>query len=119
MKKGEEIKNELKKGKNEHKVNFSNLPGDKRKLNEFMKVINGMAFEENDKSRILQLINEKNEEIMKIYQKFQKNKMSLTKKVLLNLLNSLNSMNRKESSNKDNKIINISENDNSNNKKKI
>ena len=118
LKKGEEIKNELKKGKNEQKVNFSNLPGDKRKLNEFIKVINGMAFEENDKSRILQLINEKNEEIMKIYQKFQKNKMSLTKKVLLNLLNSLNSMNRKESSNEDNKIIKNSENDNSNNKKK-
>ena len=118
LKKGEEIKNELKKGKNEHKVNFSNLPGDKRKLNEFIKVINGMAFEENDKSRILQLINEKNEEIMKIFQKFQKNKMSLTKKVLLNLLNSLNSMNRKESSNEDNKIIKNSENDNSNNKKK-
>ena len=79
-----------------------------RKMNEFIKVINGMAFDENNKLQILQLMNEKNEDIMKIYQKFQKNKMSLTKKVLLNLLKSsprkINQPIKKESNNKKNSI---------------
>ena len=91
------------------KDNKNHSSGTDRKMNEFIKVINGMAFEENDKAQILQLLNDKNENIMKIYEKFQKNKMSLTKKVLLNLLKlsprKLNQPINKEVNTKNNIII--------------
>ena len=57
----------------ESKISNINIPGvSQKKINEFIKVINGMAFNEDEKNNILNL--------------FQKNKLSLTKKVLLNLL---------------------------------
>ena len=84
LKKAEEIANE--NSRREHNKLLINMPSPDRKINEFIKVINGMNIDENSKYQILQLINNKNEEIMKIYEKYQKNKLYLTKKVLLNLL---------------------------------
>jgi hypothetical protein len=46
-----------------------------------------MAFDEIHKKKILDLFRNNNEELMKIFQKFQKNKLSLTKNVLLKLIN--------------------------------
>ena len=58
-----------------------------KKLNEFINIINNMAFDEIHKKKILDLFRNNNEELMKIFQKFQKNKLSLTKNVLLKLIN--------------------------------
>ena len=71
----------------ESKISNINIPGvSQKKINEFIKVINGMAFNEDEKNNILNLLSTNNDKIMQIFNKFQKNKLSLTKKVLLNLL---------------------------------
>ena len=71
----------------ESKINNIIIPGvSQKKINEFIKVINGMAFNEDEKNNILNLLSTNNDKIMAIFNKFQKNKLSLTKKVLLNLL---------------------------------
>ena len=112
LKKAEEIANE--NSRREQNKNLFNVPNSDRKLNDFIKVINGMNINENSKYQILQLINNKNEDIMKIYQKYQKNKLYLTKKVLLNLLskNELNNDSKNNininKSNKSKKNINLS-----------
>ena len=114
---------QINKDENNKDNNKNHSSSTDRKMNEFMKVINGMAFDENDKVQILQLMNDKNEDIMKIYQKFQKNKMSLTKKVLLNLLKSsprkLNQPINKELNNKKNPTNNNTNNNNTNNNNSI
>ena len=71
----------------ESKISNIIIPGvSQKKINEFIKVINGMAFNEDEKNNILNLLSTNNDKIMQIFNKFQKNKLSLTKKVLLNLL---------------------------------
>ena len=65
-----------------------------KKLNEFINMINNMAFDEIHKKKILDLFRNNNEELMKIFQKFQKNKLSLTKNVLLKLINEQNRDNK-------------------------
>ena len=71
----------------ESKISNIVIPGvSQKKINEFIKVINGMAFNEDEKNNILNLLSTNNDKIMAIFNKFQKNKLSLTKKVLLNLL---------------------------------
>ena len=91
LKKAEEIANENNRKENNNNNNImNNFLGSDRKMNEFIKVINSMSFNENSKRKILELINNKNNDIMNIYQKYQKNKLYLTKKVLLNLLEKTN-----------------------------
>ena len=71
----------------ESKISNIVIPGvSQKKINEFIKVINGMAFNEDEKNNILNLLSTNNDKIMQIFNKFQKNKLSLTKKILLNLL---------------------------------
>ena len=65
-----------------------------KKLNEFINMINNMAFDEIHKKKILDLFRNNNEELMKVFQKFQKNKLSLTKNVLLKLINEQNTNNK-------------------------
>ena len=80
-------KNDDDNKKNEIKISNINIPGvSQKKINEFIKVINGMSFNDDEKNNILNLLSTNNEKIMQIFNKFQKNKLSLTKKVLLNLL---------------------------------
>ena len=110
LKKAEEIANE--NSRREQKKLLINIPTSDRKINDFIKVINGMNIDENSKSQILELINNKNEEIMKVYEKYQKNKLYLTKKVLLNLLS------KNERNNNSNNNINTNNTNKTHNSKK-
>ena len=57
-------------------------------LGGFIKVINKMAFSDSNKKDILDLLTNKDEKMLKIFNNYQKNKMSLTKKILLEALKS-------------------------------
>lgn len=57
-----------------------------KKLNDFIKVINSMAFSEENKKQILDMLSNKNEKMLKIFENYQKNKLSLKKKVLLDVI---------------------------------
>ena len=57
-------------------------------LKDFIKVINKMAFSDSNKKDILALLTNKDEKMLKIFNNYQKNKMSLTKKILLEALKS-------------------------------
>lgn len=57
-----------------------------KKLNDFIKVINSMSFSEENKKQILDMLTNKNEKMLKIFENFQKNKLSLKKKVLLDVI---------------------------------
>ena len=58
-----------------------------KKLKEFVKVINKMAFSEENKKELLELLSHQDAMMIKIFENFQKNKMSLTKKVLMGVIN--------------------------------
>ena len=66
--------------------NFPNLNISDRKLTEFIKIISNISITEKEKKQILNLLNDKNQNIMKVYERFQKNKLSLTKTILLNTI---------------------------------
>ena len=59
-----------------------------KRLKDFIKVINKMAFSDSNKKDILDLLTNKDEKMLKIFNNYQKNKMSLTKKILLEALKS-------------------------------
>ena len=103
LKKAEEIANSNSK---RYKMNLSSTD---RKLNEFIKVIYGMSFGNKEKDQISDLISNKNPNVMRIFQKYQKNKLSLTKTVLLNLVKN-NKNNIKNNNNISNNKINQKEN---------
>ena len=91
---------------NNNSRNFKmNILSTDRKLNEFIKVIQGMSFGKNEKNQILELVSNKNPNVMKIFQKYQKNKLSLTKTILLNLIknNKNNIKNNNNNSSNNNK----------------
>ena len=67
--------------------NRSSTIADKH-LKDFIKVINKMAFSDSNKKDILDLLTNKDEKMLKIFNNYQKNKMSLTKKILLEALKS-------------------------------
>ena len=102
---------EKEKKKLESNTNFTTLANlhlnksNNKKLNEFIKVINAMALKENEKKKILDLLNQNNEKIKKIFEKFQKNKMSLTKKILINCINNENVTNNNNNNNNNNNSL--------------
>ena len=70
------------------KTNESKKDTVNKKLNDFVKVINSMAFSENDKKQILDMLTNHNEKMIKIFENFQKNKLSLTKKIIIEAISS-------------------------------
>ena len=111
----EENSEQSEKRKNKSNTNFTALANlhinksSNKKFNEFIKVINAMALKENEKKKIMDLLSENNEKIQKIFEKFQKNKMSLTKKILINCINTenVNSNNNNNNNNKNNNNNNL------------
>lgn len=90
-------------------------PESNKKLNEFIKVISSFPFEENSKSNLLKLVSEKDESMMKIFENYKKNKMSLTKTILVTVLKDKRLVNNNSKGNNDSNsnsdlIKNISKN---------